>query len=97
MLVLPASLTHADASACLRLLLAALAAERQGPALVDAGALTRFDSSALALLLEIRRVALADGRGFAVKALPAALARLAQLYGVQGLLPEAPACAPPLP
>ena len=54
---------------------------------VDAGALATFDTSALAVLLECRRTALFDGRGFMVKALPPALASLAGLYGVQELLP----------
>ncbi len=54
---------------------------------VDAGALTAFDSSALAVLLECRRAAVFENRGFVVKALPPALSSLAGLYGVQELLP----------
>lgn len=86
MLVLPAELTHAQASACLRMLAQAQRGEQGAQVLVDAGALARFDSSALAVLLECRRTALAEGKTFAIKAMPAALARLAQLYGVQDLL-----------
>ena len=87
MLVLPAELTHRQASDALRMLLQALKAQREPQVVVDAGALTTFDSSALAVLLECRRTALFEGRGFMVKALPPALASLAGLCGVQELLP----------
>ena len=87
MLVLPAELTHRQASDALRMLLQALKAQREPQVVVDAGALATFDTSALAVLLECRRMALFDGRGFMVKALPPALASLAGLYGVQELLP----------
>jgi len=89
MLVLPPELTHRQASACLRLLLQGLQA-LQGPRLVvDAGPLAVFDSAALAVLLECRREALTRGKEFAVKGLPAGLASMAGLYGVDGLLPAA--------
>ena len=88
MLVLPAELTHAQAEACLKMLLQAARAESQPQILVDASALTRFDSSALAVLLECRRECLADGKGFAVRGLPPRLRDLAGLYGVLGLLPD---------
>ncbi len=89
MLVLPPELTHRQARACLRLLLQGLQA-LQGPRLVvDAGPLAVFDSSALAVLLECRREALNRGKDFAVKGLPAGLASMADLYGVDGLLPVA--------
>jgi phospholipid transport system transporter-binding protein len=87
-LVLPAEITHAEASACLSMLLHAAHAEAETLTLVDAAALTRFDSSALAVLLECRRQCLQDGKGFAVHALPARLRELAQLYGVAELLPD---------
>ena len=87
MLVLPTELTHRQASGTLRMLLQALKAQREPQVVVDAGALATFDSSALAVLLECRRVALYEGRGFMVKALPPALVSLAGLYGVQQLLP----------
>ncbi len=87
MLVLPAELTHRQASDALRMLLQALKAQREPQVVVDAGALATFDTSALAVLLECLRTALFDGRGFMVKALPPALASLAGLYGVQELLP----------
>jgi phospholipid transport system transporter-binding protein len=53
----------------------------------DAAALTQFDSSALAVLLDCRREALALGKNFAVARLPARLRELATLYGVAELLP----------
>ena len=56
---------------------------------VDASALQVFDSSALAVLLECRRSALAAQKSFAVRGLPSALAGLAALYGVAELLPAA--------
>jgi phospholipid transport system transporter-binding protein len=88
-LVLPAELTHAHAAACCRMLAQGLRAE---PAAVvaDAGAVERFDSSALAVLLECRRDALALGKTLSVKAMPPRLRELAGLYGVAELLPAAP-------
>ena len=87
MLVLPSELTHRQASATLSMLLQALRGD-QGPQLVvNAAALQVFDSSALAVLLECRREALAERKAFAVKGLPAALVGMAALYGVAELLP----------
>jgi phospholipid transport system transporter-binding protein len=86
-LVLPAELTQAQANACLRMLVQGLKASRQSPAVADASALERFDSSALAVLLECRREALAQGRAFTVTGMPPRLAELAGLYGVEELLP----------
>ncbi len=90
MLVLPAELTHAQAAGCSRMLAQALRAmpAGQGVAVADASPLERFDSSALAVLLECRREALGAGKQFAVAGLPARLRSLATLYGVAGLLPE---------
>lgn len=86
MLVLPATITHAQASACLQLLLQGLKAETGSDVLVDCAALATFDSSALAVLLECRRAALYDGKQLAVKSMPRSLQDLSQLYGVQPLL-----------
>ena len=85
MLHLPATLTHAQASACLLDLGRALAAE-PGAAVLDATALTSFDSSALAVLLELQRIGARAGKALAVQGLPAQLLALATLYGVQTLL-----------
>lgn len=88
MLVLPAELTHAQAATCLNMLRDAARAEKDALLVVDAAALTRFDSSALAVLLECRRDCLHDGKGFAVRALAPRLRELAELYGVSELLAE---------
>nr|WP_315238726.1 STAS domain-containing protein [uncultured Albidiferax sp.] len=89
MLVLPAEVTHAQATASLRMLLQGLRSQTGAAVVVDATALTRFDSSALAVLLECRRESFSQGRSFAVRGLPARLAALAGLYGVAELLPSA--------
>jgi len=67
-----------------------LNAQTGSSVVVDASALTQFDSSALAVLLECRREAKGRDRGFAVKGLPVKLRELATLYGIAGLLPAAP-------
>ena len=88
-LELPAELTHRQARACLQQLLARLQAEGGPTVVVNAQPLATFDSSALAVLLECRRAAAAAGRTLAVQGMPAQLASLAGLYGVQELLPAA--------
>ena len=85
-LVLPAVLTHDEAPACARMLAQALRTGH-GPAVADASALDRFDSSALAVLLDARREAQSLGRTFTVHGLPPRLRALAGLYGVGHLLP----------
>lgn len=93
MLVLPAELTHAQAQACLKMLREAARASREPLVLVDASALGRFDSSALAVLLACRRECLHDGKGFAVRGLPPRLRELAGLYGISELLTDVPSSA----
>jgi phospholipid transport system transporter-binding protein len=90
MLVLPADVTHADAAACCRMLTQALRVESGSAIVADAGALAHFDSSALAVLLEVRREALANGKTFSVSQMPSRLRDLAAVYGVAELLPAAP-------
>jgi len=85
-LKLPALLTQDTASICLRDLRAALPAEPAG-VVVDASGLGKFDSAALAVLLSLRREALALGKSFALKALPQRMGDLARLYGIAELLP----------
>jgi phospholipid transport system transporter-binding protein len=89
-LVLPAELTHEQAPACCRMLTQGLRSQPGSAVVADAGALAHFDSSALAVLLECRREAMALGKTFAVARLPARLRELAALYGVAELLPAAP-------
>lgn len=93
MLALPAQLTQTSASVCLRDLAAAVPAEPTG-VVVSAAGLGRFDSAALAVLLSLRREALALGKTFAVASLPQRLADLARLYGIDELLPDASGCPP---
>lgn len=94
MLELPAQLTQTSASACLRDLAAAVRAE-PAEVVVSAVGLGRFDSAALAVLLSLRREALALGKTFAVASLPQRLADLARLYGIDELLP-AQVVSPPV-
>lgn len=90
MLVLPSRLTHEQAGPCVQMLAQALRAQPDAAVVADAGPLTQFDSSALAVLLECRREALSLGRTFSVSRLPVRLRELASLYGVAELLPAAP-------
>jgi len=91
MLVLPPELTHKQASPCLRMLVQGLPSQAT-KVVVDATALTHFDSSALAVLIEFRRASLARGKGFEIRGLAPRLVDLAGLYGVEELLvPQAQA------
>ena len=91
MLVLPAELTHAQARACARMLAQAIRSENGAEVVADVSALSNFDSSALAVLLECRREARVIGKSFAVTAWPPRLRELAVLYGVAELLSPVPA------
>ena len=86
MLTLPSVLTHAEAAEFARGLKPLVQTQAQA-VVADASALTSFDSSALAVLLACRREALAAGKTFSVKDLPARLRQLAGLYGVAELIP----------
>lgn len=87
-LTLPSVLTHAVAADYARGL-KPLVLSQTADVVVDASALQTFDSSALAVLLACRREALAVGKVFSVRGLPARLRQLAGLYGVAGLIPAA--------
>ena len=82
---LPATATLEQA-ATLAATLPAAVANGSGVLRVDASALTAFDSSTIALLLQAQRAAQAAGRGFEVSGAPPKLVELARLYGVDGLL-----------
>ena len=90
MLVLPAQMMHAQAVACSRMLAQGMRSQPDAAIVADAGGLEQFDSSALAVLLECRREALALGKTFSVSRMPVRLRELATLYGVAQLLPAAP-------
>jgi phospholipid transport system transporter-binding protein len=82
---LPATATLEQAAALAASLPAAVSAG-SGVLRIDASALTAFDSSTIALLLQAQRLARAAGRSVEVAGAPAKLHELAQLYGVDGLL-----------
>ncbi len=88
MLVLPKELTHSQATACLRMLVQGLRSQTGPQVVVDATGLSRFDSAALAVLLEFRRESLALGKRFSILGMPARLGDLAALYGIIELLPS---------
>jgi len=68
--------------------LAAILARQAGPEVsVDAAGLRDFDSSAVAVLLELRRQLIAQGKSLRVVRWPRRLQDLVALYGVQELLP----------
>jgi phospholipid transport system transporter-binding protein len=88
-LKLPATLMHAQANGCLSLWVAQLRQLPPGPVVLDASELVTFDSSALAVLLGLRREVVAQGRSLQVTGMSARLRELASLYGVQDLLSAA--------
>jgi len=88
-LVLPADLTRNEANSCLKMLVQGLQSEPGPTVVVDATALGRFDSAALAVLLECRREGQHLGKSVAVRAMPQRLRDLAVLYGIAELLPAA--------
>ena len=87
---LPPSLTLREAQPALEALRGAFAASGESTWRVDASAVSRLDSSALAVLLECARMAAAGGRELEILGAPARLTELAHLYGVDGLLDLAP-------
>lgn len=86
MLTLPASVTIAEARDTLARLAQDATAEPGAELTLDASTLSRFDTSALAVLLECRRIAQARGKRFALLHAPARLVDLARLYGIGPLL-----------
>ncbi len=93
MLSLPTTLTLAQANEQVRAIEQALGQGDigKGAFVIDASALRGFDTAAIAVLLEARRLAQAAGRSLDVRAAPAAMVELSGLYGVEGLLGFAPA------
>jgi phospholipid transport system transporter-binding protein len=88
---LPAVLTHAQATATVQALIAAL--QPQTPLRIDASGLQQFDSSALAVLLAGMRQANAQGCQIQVEGLPARARSLAQVYGLAEVLQLPPVAA----
>ena len=89
MLNLPAVLTWREAPQALADLSRQLASQAPGDVTVDASALAHFDTSAIALCLECRRLAQAAEHGLLLVNAPDKLLALARLYGVSGLLTNA--------
>ena len=83
-LTLPSTLRHAQVMGWLDSL--RLPAQSGQTVVLDASALTSFDSSALACLIEVRRRLLALGASLQVTGLSERLQRLAQVYGLADLL-----------
>jgi phospholipid transport system transporter-binding protein len=92
MLVLPEVLTINEANTTLRMLEQSMRSDDAATLTVDASALRTFDSAAVAVLLECRRLARAWNKGFEVCRAPPKLSALVHLYGVDQLLAFA---APP--
>ena len=90
MLTLPATIGLTEAKAAMRPLAEAALREPSDRLKVDAAGLQQFDSSALAVLLECRRLAEKSGRAFELSGAPPRLGQLARLYGVAELLGFAP-------
>jgi len=84
-LSLPATLTHAHATAQLAQWENQLASLGAGPLAVDCSALQHFDSAALALVLELARRARANGSAFQLRAVPQRLHDLAAVYGLDAI------------
>lgn len=84
---LPPNVTHSTATACLADLLQAVRVEPSSCLVLDASALVQFDSTALAVLLELRRAVSQMGKTVSLQAVPPRLGDLARLYGIAELLP----------
>ena len=83
-LTMPAVLTHREARACLHDWVQHLPV--QGEVRLNAAALQRFDSSALAVLLALQRAALGRGCHLQVRDLPSQARQLARVYGIESSL-----------
>ena len=88
LLTLPPDLRHSNASDCLGKLQAQIRNCHDSEVQIQAGQLTDFDSSALAVLLGCRREAESLSKTLKFKQFPAKLRELALLYGVSELLVE---------
>ena len=88
-LKLPAALLHDQANACLAQWVSQLPTALPPQVVLDATDLTDFDSSALAVLLGLRRVLTQKGSDLRVEGMSPRLLELARLYGVLDLLQPA--------
>ena len=83
---LPSQVTLANAGKTLVDLKQALSRQPGPVVTLDAASLSVFDSSAVAVLLELRRLLHAEGKTLQVKNWPSRLESLMGLYGVNELL-----------
>ena len=88
-LKLPATLLHDQADVCLAQWVAQLPPALPPAVTLDASDLAEFDSSALAVLLGLRRVLTHKGSDLRVEGMTPRLRELASLYGVMDLLQPA--------
>jgi phospholipid transport system transporter-binding protein len=88
-LALPQELTQSQAMACLASLLKGMREQPGLEVVLDATPLIRFDSAALAVLLELRRQAATLNKQLTIRGLPGRLLDLAALYGIAELLQSA--------
>ncbi|HOZ66866.1 MAG TPA: STAS domain-containing protein [Burkholderiaceae bacterium] len=85
-LIFPDTVTHNEASGCLDLLRSGAQSWHGNDVRIDASALNKFDSSALAVLLQIKREVQSLGKNLTILGLPKQLQELANLYGIQSVL-----------
>jgi phospholipid transport system transporter-binding protein len=89
MLILPETLTVLQARDTQRMLSQVLQQgarhNNEDMLLLDASGVRQFDSAALAVLLECKRLAQAWGKGLLIRQPPPKLMSLARLYGLEGL------------
>jgi phospholipid transport system transporter-binding protein len=87
-IALPAVLLQAQAQSVVNALVSSLTTQlaKDGEAVLDASALTQFDSSALAVILACRRAVLAKGAQLRITGLPERAQTLAKVYGLSELL-----------
>lgn len=83
---LPAALDGDHAAALLPQLRQQIAAHSGEALVLDGSDVQRFDSAALALLLECRRLLQGRQQALQLQHLPAGLLSMAHVYGVDGLL-----------
>lgn len=88
-LKLPVTLMHDQANACLAQWVTQLPALAPDHVVLDASDLSEFDSSALAVLLGLRRVLAEKGSALTIQGMTPRLRELASLYGVIDLLQPA--------
>jgi phospholipid transport system transporter-binding protein len=86
-LVLPEQLTMQSAAQALVALKREMTSQAGPAVVVDAQGLRVLDSSAVAVLLELRRELQAAGRSLSLRHPPQRLSDLVALYGVSELLP----------